>query len=313
MSTVAQLIESADCDRGGCVSWGMPVPTRAGGIYLIATTDDPDHPTSAPTAPLDTEKVQLLLDRRPELTIDGSRPSVSSFEGRLQSMWLPDEPAIYVGKAASIGSRVGQYYNTSVGARSPHAGGWPLKLLANLENLWVHWAESPMPELAEQKALAAFVHAVSESSRAHLLDPDHPYPYANLEGPGGRKRHGIRGARQPRGSVHQEGQGEEAVEHKERPALPIDGGTGRTQRVTQADLGAGRIRIPGVAKHFFPSERLYIDIRLRSEVLTVRWDPRFGPPAKSGTLGIGRAKLASVVQPNETLTIRRNSGQLEID
>lgn len=197
-STVAQLIESADCRHDGSAPWGTRVPERSGGIYLIATTDDPDGGAPAPTGQIDTKTVQLLLDRRPELTVDGSHPSAPSLEALLRSMWLPNESVLYIGKATSIGSRVGQYYATSIGARSPHAGGWPLKLLADLDELWVHWATSPTPKLAERKAMEAFVHNVSVATRSQLLDPDHPYPYANLEGPAGRKQHGIRGARQPR-------------------------------------------------------------------------------------------------------------------
>ncbi len=253
-----------------------------------------------------------MLDRRPELTLDGSRPLADQLAKRLGSMWLPDEPVIYIGKATSIGSRVNQYYKTSIGARSPHAGGWPLKLLPNLDELWVHWAKNPMPELAEQKALAAFVHNVSNGARSQLVDPDHPYPYANLEGPGGRKRHGIRGARQPRKSERQtQTQEPEPSKPKPQQAAPVSGDSGRTQRVTQADLNAGRIRIPRAGKNIFPLSRSDVKIRLRSKGLTVRWDPRLGPPERSGTLGIGKAVLAALVEPNETLTIRRVGDQLD--
>ena len=128
-------MESADCRHGGSVRWGTPVPERSGGIYLMATTNDPDENPLASGAQIDTKAVELMLDRRQELTVDGSRPSALDFERRLRAMWIPDESVLYVGKATSIRSRVRQYYDTSIGARSPHAGGWPLKLLANLDQL----------------------------------------------------------------------------------------------------------------------------------------------------------------------------------
>jgi len=280
---------------------------------MIAATEDPDGGLSPSTPPFDTETVQLLLDRRPELTLDSSRPLADQLAKRLESMWLPDEPVIYIGKATSIGSRVNQYYKTSIGARSPHAGGWPLKLLPNLDELWVHWAKNLMPELAEQKALAAFVHNVSNGTRSRLLDPDHPYPYANLEGPGGRKRHGIRGARHPRMSERQTQTQELEPDPEQQRAAPISGDPGRTQRVTQADLNAGRIRVPRATKNIFPLRRSDVKIRLRSRDLTVRWDPRLGPPERSGTLGIGKAVLAALVEPNETLVVRKDAGRLVIE
>ena len=181
---------------------------------MIAVTGEVDGDAFLSTPPVDIERVELLLDRRPELVMDGTRPSASDLTERLSAMWLADESVIYVGKATRLSSRVGQYYTTGLGARSPHAGGWPLKVLRNLDELWVHWATSPMPELAEQQALAAFTRGVSEESRLQLWDREHPYPYANLEGPGGRKRHGIRGAREPKRVVAQPESAEKA------PSLP---------------------------------------------------------------------------------------------
>lgn len=197
-STVRQLIEAADASYGGHVAWGTPVPEPDPGIYLIALTNALDDHLVADDPPIDSHRVQLLLDRRPELKLDGSRPTSGELADRIASMWLPDEPVIYIGKATSIAARVGQYYTTTLGARSPHAGGWPLKVLSNLDSFTVHWATTPMPELAEQKALAAFVQGVSSTTRSRLWDPQHPYPFANLEGPGGRKRHGIQRARPSR-------------------------------------------------------------------------------------------------------------------
>jgi hypothetical protein len=44
--------------------------------------------------------------------------------------------------------------------------------------------------------LGAFCRSVSEVTREALLDPAHPFPYANLEWPRGTpKAHGITGAR----------------------------------------------------------------------------------------------------------------------
>lgn len=197
-NAVAQLVEQTECRYGGAVPWGRTVPERRGGIYLIALSGDPHGNDGMTEAPVDNDLAGLLLDARPELTVDGKRPSTSELAKRLMAMWVPDEPVVYIGKATGLDSRVSQYYTTRLGARSPHAGGWPLKVLSNLESLWVHWATSDMPELAEQQALAAFVHGVSHDQRVDLVDPDYPYPYANLEGPGGRKRHGIRGARASR-------------------------------------------------------------------------------------------------------------------
>src|SRR5262249_28370986 len=54
----------------------------------------------------------------------------------------------YVGRAgprkrvmvSELADRVTEYCTTPLGARSPHAGGWPLKTLANLHEVAVHFA-----------------------------------------------------------------------------------------------------------------------------------------------------------------------------
>lgn len=114
-------------------------------------------------------------------------------------MWLGDEVVVYIGLAGtSLRRRVGDYYKTPLGARPPHAGGWPLKTLSVLDQLRVHFAPCADPDDAEHAMLEAFQNAVSAGSRAALHDPTSPLPFANLEwGPGQRKRHGITGAREP--------------------------------------------------------------------------------------------------------------------
>ncbi|MDP9342523.1 MAG: hypothetical protein M3Q23_10630 [Actinomycetota bacterium] len=91
------------------------------------------------------------------------------------------------------------YYATLLGARSPHSGGFFLKLLTNLDELHVHFAACEDPVFAEDAMLRGFCAGVSPETLAGLLDPAHPFPFANLEWPlGVRKAHGIRGARAPR-------------------------------------------------------------------------------------------------------------------
>ncbi len=107
---------------------------------------------------------------------------------------------MYVGLAgASVRSRVNQYYSTRRGARKPHAGGWFLKTLTILPDLWVYHAAADDPDGAERRMLGAFCAGVSDESRRLLFDPERPFPFGNLEWPRGtRKRHGIVGATEPR-------------------------------------------------------------------------------------------------------------------
>ena len=124
--------------------------------------------------------------------IDGKAATPEALARRVERFWLPDEPVLYIGKATSLSGRISQYYTTALGARSPHAGGWFLKLLSMVDEIYVHYVTSQEPEQTEHAMLEGFCAGVSAATRAALHDPDHPFPFANLEWPRGtRKKHGF--------------------------------------------------------------------------------------------------------------------------
>lgn len=318
-STVVSVMSFAGLDPGGVVPWGEPPEERTGGIYVASLTPRVDSINEAMAiAPIDLSLVDALLKGAPDLSVDGQRASNDSLAQRLSLLWFRDEVILYIGKATSLRSRVGQYYATRLGARSPHAGGWPLKVLSVLDRIWIHWAVATMPELAEQQALASFVRSVSPEARRFVHDPAHLYPYANLEGPGGRKKHGISGARAaagphpPRGSAPLRESGR-PTSPSIRPVEMISLVQGRTQTVSDKDIERGQIRIPGESKRLFPNEPTRLTMRLRGRDVDVRWDPRFGPPARSGVLGVGKLLLHQVVAPGERLVVVINAeGVIEL-
>lgn len=203
-STVNALFDAAGVVRRGVVAWGARLPAEAPGVYTVARTPDPAASAAGRHAVIDARAVQQLLDTRRELLVDGRRPTLDSLCKRLAAMWLPDEPVIYVGLAGtSLRTRVAQFYSTPLGARSPHAGGWPIKCISNTNATWVHFGECNDAKVAEQKMLDAFMADVTPEAQAGVLDPELPLPYANLEvrDSAGRrriKRHGIKGAKAPR-------------------------------------------------------------------------------------------------------------------
>lgn len=211
-TTVCSLFEAAGVAHGGVVRWGHSIPKPAEGqpdtgIYAVALTADLE-PMDAALAecPISQTRVRDLLKTRPELRLDGKRPSVEALITRLQAFWYPDEVVVYIGRAgprqrvkvSALSDRVAEYYVTPLGARSPHAGGWPIKLLEPLEDLVVHYAYCD--DIAERELLMldAFSRGISETSAALLYDKLHPMPFANLTAGSGRKSHGISGARAPR-------------------------------------------------------------------------------------------------------------------
>jgi hypothetical protein len=199
-STVAEVFHAASLKREGVVRWREPVPQTGGGVYVVALTDAADAVAGTRTyCPLALDRVGELLNARPELRIEGEPPTPEALAARLRDLWLGDESIVYIGLAGtSLAHRVGAYYRTRIGARRPHAGGWPLKMLDLDDQLWVHFARSNDPKQAEHAMLGAFQDGVSPASRA-ALEGEWKLPFANLEwGKGQRKKHGITGARERR-------------------------------------------------------------------------------------------------------------------
>lgn len=321
-TTIREVFEAAGLVASGRVQWGARVPADVPGVYLVATTPDPDETSSdVAVCPVDVAAVGRLLAVRSEATVDGVPATVKSLSKRLAALWLPNEPVLYIGLAGtSLQNRVGQYYGTKLGARAPHAGGWPVKTLSNLPDLWVHFAACDDPDTAEKLMVVRFVAGVPGEVVAHLHDPSAPLPFANLMFPGGsRKVHGMRGVKAPRLPGEVDAAERVMVRPATNPAVmptpttvvarpkrTITSSTMWTQQVSQADLNSGQIRVPVGAKRAFPAAKGTVDIDLRGERLTCRWDPKSGQ-GRSGVVRVPKAVLARLVLPSETLTVTSTS------
>lgn len=344
-STASDVFAAAGLEPAGVVRWGAPVPEAAQGVYVVALADDGSSSTAAVAAPLCRAALERLLAVRRELQLDRAAADVDELVERLASFWLADEVVVYIGLAGQpLRTRVGQYYRTPLGARKPHAGGWWLKTLSVLDELWVHYAPTPEFQAAEKQMLRAFADAVSPASRDDLHDRERVMPFANLRGFDDRiKQHGITGATGDLNSGnsgngpddgHSVSAGSRATdpepatpgptepvsdsgrEDAATPAPPKAGGraplvsTGRvgvaeTQRVTAKDIEAGRVRLPRAAKRLLSAERCDIEVSFRGQRMRARWDPKTeGPKERSGVLAFGRGKLDGHVKADEVLELR---------
>jgi len=200
-SSVGALLGAADLTLTGVVAWGKPVPVSTPGVYLISLAEDPaDYSSNMVAAPISEAAIEQLLAVCSQLKLDSRRPTPSELKKRIGRLWLGAHTVLYVGQAGtSLRTRVAQYYHTPLGARSPHAGGWFLKLLSNLDQLFVHYATSGDPVESEKRIVQAFVDAVPPLALMPLqwaFGASYlPLPFANLQYPDGPKKpHGITGA-----------------------------------------------------------------------------------------------------------------------
>jgi len=169
-SSVEDLLSAERLAVQDSVVWSTKITSAEPGVYLVSLMRDPRARNStAKPAPLDLAAVRAWLTRSQTFCIDGipcldTQPILE----RLARYWLPDENIVYIGKAASLRSRVHAYYNTPLGNRGPHAGGHWVKTLSVLERCYVHYALTHTSEAAheaEKRLLRLFGERVSESSR----------------------------------------------------------------------------------------------------------------------------------------------------
>ena len=189
----ADLIRSIGLLADGPVRWGLPVPARKGGIYVVELGQP------LPQAPVEMTRVGKWLEALPGLLMDGERPTSKALHARLASFWWPDATVLYAGSTdRSIGGRVAALLAHEAGNRQPHPDGQWLHLLRGLDRLGLRiwWAETDAPE----ESLDALFDAFGEG---HVPLPSRPkgalvLPWANTRRPTGeRQAHGLTGSVAP--------------------------------------------------------------------------------------------------------------------
>ncbi|HYC06472.1 MAG TPA: hypothetical protein VEG29_00975 [Candidatus Binatia bacterium] len=192
----ADLIRAVGLMADGPVTWGRPVPSRKPGVYVV------EWPESLADAPVELTNVGRWLERLPGFRLDGHRPTSREIAARLHEFWLPGQTVLYIGRTRRpLAKRIGEYYETPLGANGPHAGGAWLKTLRGLERSRVWWAETEAQEEYEDALFTAFAVAVDASVDAapRLRDRSVILPFANLQdATGTRKDHGLSGTMEPR-------------------------------------------------------------------------------------------------------------------
>lgn len=197
----SELFEQAGCRWTGAVPWRTRPRTNRPGVYVVSLSSDPTSASGLTVAPVNTQKVAVWIDRVPTFQLYGKRsPAAADVAAHMSEFWLAEESVVYIGKAGtSLANRVGQYYRTPLGDRKPHAGGHWIQTLDVLNNLTVHYGEVPDgdPEDIEALMMQVFMASASKHVLGSHPQPSLVLPFANLEGPGGRRSHGLSGTKLP--------------------------------------------------------------------------------------------------------------------
>jgi hypothetical protein len=97
----AELLRDVGLLADGPVVWGRPVPAGGPGVFVVELSGP------IPRAPIELTRVGKWIERVPDLTLDGERPTSRALATRLGAFWLPSQSVVFVGStSSSIGGRV---------------------------------------------------------------------------------------------------------------------------------------------------------------------------------------------------------------
>lgn len=195
----AGLLREVGLLPDGPVLWGRPLTSRKSGVYLVELA----QPLA--TVPLNMNRIGKWLEGRPELRLDGARPTSRALLLRLASLWLSKETVLYIGATAgSVGGRANALAHHVLGDRRPHPDGQWLHTMTGIERTRIWWAETDAPEEYLDGLFGAFAEVAaagaSEPGGVHDARPAGAVllPWANTRRPiGDRQVHGITGAIAP--------------------------------------------------------------------------------------------------------------------
>ena len=89
---------------------------------------------------------------------------------------------MYIGESqAGLNQRIGQYYSHVVGWKGPHTGGYWIKLINELNQLYVYYSEADNSREAEFKLLMHFIESVAEQSFYDIDNLSKYLPFGNLK------------------------------------------------------------------------------------------------------------------------------------
>lgn len=325
--SVGELFEESELRLAGVVQWGDKVPLDHPGVYVVASTPDVSDAVGAyGIYQPDLTAFESLRTVCPSVTVDGAPATSEQLADRIGAFWIPESAILYVGLAGtSVRKRIDQYYRTQIGHRAPHSGGWWLKTLGNLGELFIHYARAEAPKSAETLLLENYAAEVHPSVRRALHDSERIAPFANVRVQDGTlKRHGMAGYKLERensaillNSVASFGVSP-ALAHvvrQENPTAADNVGLGNgtriaSQVITGNDRAGSNLRIPARSKFALPAVDGHLDVLYQGQRIKARWRVN---GSRSGTIGLGKTIMRSIGTQNGNVWMRVDGTSIVIE
>jgi hypothetical protein len=185
--SVDQLFKSFNLKYRGPIKWGNKLDANFNGVYVIslAKSGKTKTPHKSPLKICETTYANWISEAKNLNIQNVPVTDIKQVESYLEKFWKTDQNILYIGESTSktnpIQKRVNQFYIHKVGQKGPHSGGYWLKLISQLENVNIYYAECSNPREVEFKLLMKFVELQTGKSFYDLTNFSNCFPFANLK------------------------------------------------------------------------------------------------------------------------------------
>lgn len=154
------------------------------GVYVISTQRDPKSKSKKGFEYwIEDDDFEAWQTNSPALSIGETIvESVENIQTYLEQFYHDNESILYIGQSSTdIKSRLKNYYDYKLGTKGNHQGGYWLKTLSFVEDLFVyHTINCKNPKEAEFRMLMYFAENVSGKSFYKIENFSFYLPFANL-------------------------------------------------------------------------------------------------------------------------------------
>jgi hypothetical protein len=197
MITVNDVFHKVGLEPSKPIKWGEHIPEKGTGVYVVSLSSNPLQNLGVlSSCKIKDDVFDKWKTMSPELNVNGDTLK-ADIEKELNQFWKSNQNILYIGESSSVtnglSKRVKQFYDHQVGWKGPHTGGYWLKLLSEIEDLYVYYSICNHPRDTEFKMLMYYIEQSTQKSFYEINGLGMNLPFANLK-VDFQKRHGIKNA-----------------------------------------------------------------------------------------------------------------------
>ncbi len=183
--TVKEIFNKVGLEPSVPLKWRNAISIKGNGVYIISSSSNSTMNTGITSSCKVNEEVfKKWKSFSPELN-KKNLSTIKPIQTEINKFWKPKENILYIGESSSetngLAKRVNQFYIHQVGWKGPHTGGYWLKLLSQLEELYVYYAVCDHPRDTEFKMLLHFIEQCTGKSFYDLQELGKHLPFANMK------------------------------------------------------------------------------------------------------------------------------------